>query len=103
MTNTSLMLRETIAKRKLLGCLTHAPAREAVFDLHSGPAADFFAFVSRQVSPVTWDLIGHHNKRYTAILDIMIHGSLSCRLFRLVNFLGTLSSRFLTIRNYYIL
>ena len=63
------------AKRKLPGCLAHAPAREAFFLLPSGFVATALAFVSLQVSLVTWALIGQHNKPYTAISMLVIQAT----------------------------
>ena len=40
-----------MAKGKLLGCLTHAPAREAFFVLHSGFAPAALAFASLRGLP----------------------------------------------------
>ena len=64
---SSFSLRAAVAKRQLLGCLAHAPAREAIFCSSQAPWAAVFAFVALQVSPVTGALIGYHNKRDTPI------------------------------------
>ena len=64
---SSFSLRAAVAKRQLLGCLAHAPAREAFFVLRSHSAAAVLAFGALHVP------LGEHgrfwatHKRETAI------------------------------------
>ena len=52
-----------MAKGKLLGCLAHAPAREAFFVLHSGFAPAALAFLALQVNFELTVVLGPTTKR----------------------------------------
>ena len=73
-----------MAKGKQLGCLAHAPAREALFVLHSGFAPASWLLFLCGVSPVTGALIGYHKKRDTAISTLLLILTLSTLLLILI-------------------
>ena len=95
-----------VAKRKLLGCLAHALAREAIFVLPSGLRGRSFGFFCSVGLPSgggpDWVLeeTRHLHMMIMSIL-ITVHGNLSVRVRRIFRFHTSLSVRFLTILNSY--